>query len=48
MDDTIPVDPDTRLPPWGLSEFEPWKILVMKAWLKEKGSIAAMVNAEPY
>lgn len=49
MDDWIPVDPDNKLlPPWGLSEYEPWKILLMKAWIKEKGSIKAVFEAEPY
>lgn len=48
MDDWIPVDPVTRLPPWGLSEKEPWKIILMKAWLKEKKTIQAMIHAEPY
>ena len=48
MDDMIPVDPESRLLPWGLSEKEPGKIILMKAWLKEKGSIQAMMNAEPY
>lgn len=49
MDDWIPVDPDNKLlPPWGLSEKEPWKLLLMKAWIKEKGSIKAVLEAEPY
>jgi hypothetical protein len=48
MDDVIPVDPETRLPPWGLREQEPWKIILMKAWLKEKRSISGIINAEPY
>lgn len=48
MDDWIPVEPDTRLPPWGLSEKEPWKIILMKAWIKEKKGIQGVLNAEPY
>ena len=37
-----------QLPLWGLSIKEPWKLIIMKAWIKEKGSIEAVEKAEPY
>ena len=48
MDDLIPVDPETKMPPWGMSIRQPWKLVLMKAWLKEKKTISALVSAEPY
>ena len=48
MDDIIPVDPVTKLPTWGMSVREPWKLVLMKAWLKEKKTVSALVSAEPY
>ena len=44
----IPVDVETRMPLWGLNISEPWKLLLMKAWIKEKKSVKAVIEAEPY
>jgi hypothetical protein len=48
MDDTVPVDSNTRLPLWGVPISQPWKLLLMKAWIKEKKSVKAVQDAEPY
>ena len=48
MDDYIPVEGKKRLPIWGINIKEPWKLLLMKAWLKEKKSIEAVLKAKPY
>lgn len=48
IDDTIPVSGPKQLPLWGLNLKEPWKIIIMKAWLKEKGGIEGVKNAKPY
>jgi len=34
IDDVIPVSSDLLHPIWGLSINEPWKLLLMKAWIK--------------
>jgi hypothetical protein len=39
IDDFIPTVGVKKLPLWGLSIKEPWKIIIMKAWIKEKGGI---------
>lgn len=39
VDDSIPVDSDDQEPLWGLRLEEPWKLILMKAWIKEKGGI---------
>jgi len=48
VDDFIPIVGAKKLPLWGLSKNEPWKIIIMKAWIKEKGGIEAVERAEPY
>lgn len=48
IDDTIPVTGKKELPMWGLSVKEPWKIILMKAWIKEKRGIQGVIKAEPY
>ena len=39
IDDLIPVVGNKQLPAWGLNIKEPWKLILMKAWLKEKRGI---------
>ena len=48
IDDLIPVHPKTRQPFWGLSIKYPWQLLLLKAWIKEKGSWESMNNAKPF
>ena len=48
VDDWIPVVGKNQTPIWGLSIKEPWKLVLLKAWLKEKGSIKEVLNAEPF
>jgi hypothetical protein len=48
IDDRIPVFGPKQQPLWGLNLKEPWKIIIMKAWLKEKRSIEGVVRAQPY
>jgi hypothetical protein len=36
------------MPLWGLTLKEPWKIIIMKAWLKEKQGIEGVIRAQPY
>ena len=48
IDDLIPVVGSKRVPAWGLSLKEPWKLILMKAWLKEKRGIEGVLKAEPY
>jgi hypothetical protein len=45
MDDLIPVVGSKQLPAWGLSLKEPWKLILLKAWLKEKRGIEGVVRA---
>lgn len=45
IDDFIPIVGNKKLPLWGLSLKEPWKIIIMKAWIKEKGGIEAVERA---
>lgn len=48
IDDFIPTVGVKQYPLWGLNIKEPWKLIIMKAWIKEKGSIKAVEEAEPY
>lgn len=48
IDDFIPVVGVKKLPLWGLNIKEPWKLIIMKAWMKEKGGIKGVENAQPY
>ena len=48
IDDLIPVVGNKQLPAWGLSLKEPWKLILMKAWLKEKRGILGVIRAQPY
>lgn len=48
VDDVIPVQGSRQMPLWGLTLKEPWKIIIMKAWLKEKKGIDGVRKAEPY
>lgn len=45
IDDVIPVVGNKQVPAWGLSIKEPWKLILMKAWLKEKRGIEGVVKA---
>jgi hypothetical protein len=48
VDDWIPVEGHEQIPMWGLSINEPWKLILMKAWIKEKGSLEAVLAAQPF
>jgi hypothetical protein len=48
IDDLIPVVGNKQLPAWGLNLKEPWKLILMKAWLKEKRGILGVIRAQPY
>jgi hypothetical protein len=45
IDDYIPVIGRSKTPIWGLSLKEPWKIILMKAWIKEKRGIEGVIAA---
>ena len=48
VDDWIPVDGYKQLPIWGLDIQYPWQIILLKAWIKEKGSLDNVIRAEPF
>ena len=48
IDDEIPVDCVKQFPLWGLSIDCPWQIVLMKAWIKEKGGLEGVKRAEPF
>lgn len=48
IDDLIPVIGAKQQPIWGLSLKEPWKMIIMKAWIKEKRGIEGVIRAQPY
>ena len=48
MDDEIPVDSHKQLPIWGLDLRYPHEILLLKAWIKEKGSLSEVIRANPF
>jgi hypothetical protein len=44
VDDSIPVDSEDQEPLWGLRTEEPWKLILMKAWIKEKDGIENVIK----
>ncbi len=47
IDDIIPVDGRHQEPIWGLSYNCPWELLLLKAWIKEKGGLGGVFRAQP-
>lgn len=48
IDDMIPVDSVKQNPIWGLDIRYPWEAILLKAWIKEKGSLENVMKAEPF